>query len=202
MPVKDCKTEQLILDTAMSVFFKEGRIKATTQEIADAAGVNRTLIHYYFKSRNALFKQVNNLADLRYRSTLDKIYMSDNPFKVKVKLIIEALIKIHREYPYLEVYLSSGMVRIAATDSRSLVPSEDECKPFRYMLKEVDQELLAGNISATSSMHFMTNILSLAVYPFFMRPLQLKLYSIHDSEYNSFIDERRDEIMQLLFNET
>jgi len=48
MPVIDCQTEKLILDTAMRVFFAEGRINATTQDIADTAGVNRTLINYYF----------------------------------------------------------------------------------------------------------------------------------------------------------
>ncbi len=44
---EDLDTEQLIIDTALKVFFTEGRFKATTQEIADAAGVNRTLINYY-----------------------------------------------------------------------------------------------------------------------------------------------------------
>ncbi len=54
MAAKDTgsSTENLIKETAMRVFFKEGRFTATTQEIADAAGVNRTLLHYYFRSRD------------------------------------------------------------------------------------------------------------------------------------------------------
>ncbi|HYD90018.1 MAG TPA: helix-turn-helix domain-containing protein, partial [Flavobacterium sp.] len=48
-------TERLIKETAKRVFFGEGRFNATTQEIADAAGVNRTLINYYFRSRDKLF---------------------------------------------------------------------------------------------------------------------------------------------------
>lgn len=51
-------TERLIMETSMNVFFAEGRFNATTQEIADAAGVNRTLINYYFRSRNNLFEIV------------------------------------------------------------------------------------------------------------------------------------------------
>jgi TetR/AcrR family transcriptional regulator len=55
---KDAATEELIKETAKKIFFKEGKFNATTQEIADAAGVNRTLINYYFRSRNTLFDLV------------------------------------------------------------------------------------------------------------------------------------------------
>ena len=40
---KDEATEELIKNTAKRLFFGEGKFNATTQEIADAAGVNRTL---------------------------------------------------------------------------------------------------------------------------------------------------------------
>ena len=58
MSTKDSATEDLIKETAKRIFFAEGRFNATTQEIADAAGVNRTLVHYYFRSRDLLFEKV------------------------------------------------------------------------------------------------------------------------------------------------
>jgi len=51
-------TQELIKETAKNLFFVEGKFNATTQEIADAAGVNRTLINYYFRSRDNLMKIV------------------------------------------------------------------------------------------------------------------------------------------------
>jgi len=42
---KDIETEELIKKTAKRLFFGEGKFNATTQEIADTAGVNRTLIN-------------------------------------------------------------------------------------------------------------------------------------------------------------
>jgi TetR/AcrR family transcriptional regulator len=38
MSTRDTGTEQLIRDTAKHLFFAEGKLHATTQEIADAAG--------------------------------------------------------------------------------------------------------------------------------------------------------------------
>jgi AcrR family transcriptional regulator len=55
---KDDATEELIKNTAKKIFFGEGKFNATTQEIADAAGINRTLINYYFRSRDKLFEIV------------------------------------------------------------------------------------------------------------------------------------------------
>ena len=52
---KDEATEELIKNTAKRLFFGEGKFNATTQEIADAAGVNRTLLNYYFRSRDRFF---------------------------------------------------------------------------------------------------------------------------------------------------
>ena len=201
MPVKDCKTEQILLETALNLFYKEGRIKATTQEIADVAGINRTLIHYYFKSRNDLVKKVNDLADSRYRQALDKIYLANMPFKPKIRLIIEALISIHKEYPYLELYLATGMIKLATASPHDIKVVRESHIAFSKIVKEAENELSTGTIRASSAMHFMTNIISLAVYPFFMRPLQLKLYEISDNKYDEFIEERCDEIMRLLFNE-
>ncbi len=51
---ENAQTEQLIKDTAKHLIFQKGVLKATTQQIADEAGVNRALIHYYFRSREQL----------------------------------------------------------------------------------------------------------------------------------------------------
>ncbi len=53
---KKDQTQELIKETAKNLFFVKGKFDATTQEIADEAGVNRTLINYYFRSRDKLIQ--------------------------------------------------------------------------------------------------------------------------------------------------
>jgi len=183
----------------MKVFFQEGRINATTQEIADTAGVNRTLIHYYFKSRDSLFNKVNDVADKIYRDCFDQVYLLEIPFRQKVRLLIESIIKLHEEFPFLELYLSTGVVQIALDNNLSIPVPEDKIFAFNHFYKEVEHELSKGNLKASSPMHFLTNILSLSVYPFLMRPLQLRIYKISEEKYKDFLEERTDEIMGLLF---
>ncbi|MDR1417021.1 MAG: TetR/AcrR family transcriptional regulator, partial [Prevotellaceae bacterium] len=50
MKTNDSSTEQAILEAARKVFFQKGLNGATTQEIANEAGVNKALLHYYFRT--------------------------------------------------------------------------------------------------------------------------------------------------------
>src|SRR5947199_6999135 len=50
--------EQRILDAAHVVFLRRGTAGARTQEIADEAGVNKALLHYYFRSKDRLAEAV------------------------------------------------------------------------------------------------------------------------------------------------
>ena len=51
-------TEQKILNAATDVFLEKGHDGARMQEIADKAGINKALLHYYFRSKQKLFRTV------------------------------------------------------------------------------------------------------------------------------------------------
>ena len=61
-PVKT--TEERILEAAKRVFHAKGYDGARMQEIADEAGVNKSLVHYYYRNKDNLFQAVFD-----YRST-------------------------------------------------------------------------------------------------------------------------------------
>ena len=55
---KNQDTEGQILDAAKNVFQKKGMDGARMQEIADAAGINKAMLHYYYRSKQLLFEAV------------------------------------------------------------------------------------------------------------------------------------------------
>src|SRR5687768_18539732 len=57
-PAEDTDAEQRILDAAHAVFLRRGTAGARMQEIADEAGVNKALLHYYFRSKDRLAEAV------------------------------------------------------------------------------------------------------------------------------------------------
>ena len=55
-------TEELILEAAQAVFLEKGLAGARMQEIADRAGINKALLHYYFRSKEKLSELIINRA--------------------------------------------------------------------------------------------------------------------------------------------
>ncbi len=51
-------SEELILETAEKIFLEKGFDGARMQEIADKAGINKALLHYYFKSKENLYQKI------------------------------------------------------------------------------------------------------------------------------------------------
>ena len=49
------QTRTRILDAAVREFSENGLAGARTEQIAEAAGVNKALLYYYFKGKNALY---------------------------------------------------------------------------------------------------------------------------------------------------
>ena len=56
--VADDGTEQRILDAADAVFVRRGTDGARMQEIAAEAGVNKALLHYYYRTKDGLAEAV------------------------------------------------------------------------------------------------------------------------------------------------
>lgn len=89
---KDEATEELIKKTAKKLFFGEGKFNAPTQEIADAAGVNRTLINYYFRSRDKLFEIVFADAQEKEQQRTESIVFQNCHLRPKLKNLLMILL--------------------------------------------------------------------------------------------------------------
>ncbi|MCH5688001.1 TetR/AcrR family transcriptional regulator [Niabella sp. W65] len=100
MSKRDSATEDLIKDTAKRIFFAEGRFNATTQEIADAAGVNRTLVHYYFRSKDQLFKRVMEDGRNEFHKKMEEMDHPELSFKQKMKHLINIWMEQGLKYPF------------------------------------------------------------------------------------------------------
>lgn len=196
MSIRDTGTEQWIKDTAKRVFFAEGKLNATTQDIADAAGISRTSLHYYYRSKDELLKQVFHEAMDALSSRLNDIMSSAISFKEKIENMVDAVLTEAIAYPYQETFVIIEML----SDNSSLY--EKKAKSHRHtnsFLKEVEAEMDAGHIKIMNPIHFMMNLFSLTTYPLIVRPLQKKLFKLTDKQYDQLMNERKKLICDLIF---
>lgn len=191
---KDIETEVLIRKTAKRLFFGEGKFNATTQEIADAAGVNRTLINYYFRSRDNLFNLIFEDAVKREEKLREKVLFSDLPFKEKIEMYIDDSLLQAKDYPYLETYIVSRI------NDGCFYKEEDEWEKFmQRFYEEFENEVQKGTIEKMEPLQFILNIASLVSFPVAIRPLFQSTMRISDAEYDRILSDRKEIIMKILF---
>ena len=201
MPIIDSQAEQLIKETAMRIFFVEGRLHATTQVIAKEAGVNRGLIYYYFQSRDHLFEVVFKEAVLVVRNRMRELFLSRRiSFRKKISEFVELTIGQSLKYPYLETFLTTEMNR---DDSTLLVPLDSDLRKelLDSIEEDLREEIKKGSVPRMSAEQFLINILALCVYPALQKRMLGQMIDLDEAGYLKMLQERKSLIMKVLFRD-
>lgn len=193
-PTKKDQTQELIKETAKNLFFVKGKFDATTQEIADEAGVNRTLINYYFRSRDNLIQIIFDDAQRVDKEKSKVIYSAELPFKEKITQFVESSLSTSLKYPYLESYIVSQINK--GTCKKKHLESD----VMQVFFKDINKEMELGNIKKMAPVQFILNMVSLLVFPSAIRPLFMENFNLNDSEFDAIISERKDIIINMLFD--
>lgn len=190
-------TEELIKETAKRMFFAEGRFHATTQEIADETKVNRTLINYYFRSRNNLisiiYEEATRVSNEKSRAIFDR----NRDIKEMIGEFIEDSIATSIKYPYLETYIVTEMNKNNTMCSKLMKDDLDVVVNVFYGLEE---EMEKGTIKKMEPLQFLLNMISLVNYPFTIRPLLQLDLKLSDEDFKRILSDRKEIILNTLFN--
>ncbi len=193
------QTELLIKETAKRVFFQKGILNATTQQIADEAGVNRALIHYYFRSRNQLFKTVLEDAVNETRDKIDSIFNSDESFKSKISKYLDVFIDRNAEFPYIQNFIITEIMQ--DPEKMKEYFSRKRNHLMKHIVPPLKKEIEKGTMQAVDPEHFIVNMMSMCSYPLVAKPFIQNMFSYDDKAYKKFLKERKQVIYKVLFNE-
>src|SRR5688572_19558411 len=155
MAADEIQTENLIKQKAKILFFQKGFLNATTQEIADEAGVNRALIHYYFRSREQMMEVLLDETLQEKKDRVRGILTSQLPFRKKIARYIEMVVDYGLQYPYLDNFIISEIAR--RPDKIKLSCAKDRLKSSDLIREALEDEIKQGKIASISAEHFMVN---------------------------------------------
>jgi AcrR family transcriptional regulator len=168
METKKDSTEEKILEAATNVFVTKGMEGARMQEIADEAGINKALLHYYFRTKERLFEAIfSNVINMAFPQ-LTQILKSDVDFVSKMEQVIDAYISLLRKHPFIPVFVlkelnrdPSGLFKLAV--KYGLNPL--------VIINQLQEAMDRGEIIRMDSRHLAMNIISMCVFPFAARPI-------------------------------
>lgn len=185
-------TEQKIFDAAHEVFTQKGMDGAKMQEIADRAGINKALLHYYYRTKEKLYESVARAIIGKAIPAIRQIIESDLPLEEKIRRFIETYIGIISRNPFIPLFIISEINKHPERFIDSILPG-DLPRP-EFFFRQVEDEIAAGRIRPIKPQHLIVNVISLCIFPFVGKPMMRILLGMSSGEMRLFLEERKEEV--------
>lgn len=191
-------TEQQILDAAKGVFQAKGMDGARMQEIADAAGINKAMLHYYYRSKEMLFEAVFKSAFLLLAPQLNAILNDDSSIEDKIRSFTFNYITFMTKHPYLPNFIFQELNR-----KEDFILKLKENTGFPNLTKfkvKVDEEINQGILNPIAADQLFVNIIALNIFPFLGKPLVKAFADKDEKAFKEFVEERKTEVANFIIN--
>jgi TetR/AcrR family transcriptional regulator len=197
---EELNAEQRIIEAAADVFEERGFDGARMQQIADHAGINKALLHYYFRSKDLLFEKVFLIVAGKIFSKFFEAFNEEGSIFDK----IEKFLQIHQDLLYknrkFPIFFFNEISRNPEL-MKKLVEKFDISKSFENISKQFEEEKKSGIIRQDVEVpQLIVNIISLSVFPYIGRPVIKEIMKEVDLSYEKFLDERRSMVAQFVIN--
>jgi AcrR family transcriptional regulator len=194
--MKDKSAEEKILEAARQVFENKGMSGARMQEIAEVAKINKSLLHYYYRSKQKLFEAVFKTAFNKLAPQINTILNSDQSICQKVINFSKDYTSFMIKHPYLPNFILQELNRnpefVKELISTKTFPS---MKNFQNQIQEAVAEKKIRDIKAEQ---LFINILSLNIFPFVAAPLIKGFINANDKQYKVILEKRKTEIADFI----
>lgn len=195
MTIAGENTENLILIAAREVFISKGFEGARMQEIANQAGINKALLHYYFRSKEKLFDAVFSEVASNLFPALKQVIEAELEMKEKISFFIRIYLKILHENPFIPAFVINTL---NTNPERFLKYIKKSGLNPTYLQKQIDEESEQGLIRPQRAEHLIVNIIAMCIFPFVARPIVQNIFGMNDEEYHIYLDSRQNEIIDFV----
>ncbi len=190
-------TESSILNAAKGIFQRKGMAAARMQEIADEAGINKSMLHYYYRSKQLLFEAVFKSAFSTLAPQLNEIINADNSLFDKIINFTQNYITFIVKHPYLPNFIIQELNRNPEFARKLFSEKMPNIDKFR---KQIENDVTNGLIKPINAEQLFINILALNVFPFVGAPLIKGFLNIDDKDFLKLMHERKIEVSDFIIN--
>src|SRR5690606_15001040 len=198
MVKSDIGTEKVILEAAKRVFHERGLAGARMQQIADEAGINKALLHYYFRNKEQLFKAVFTDAFAQVIPQINEIFDADQPLLDKIRNFAVRYTTLLMENHYLPGFIIQEINNNPNFAAEYLTP-ERRPNPQK-LLSQIREEVEAGRIRPVEPLQLVVNLLGLCLFPFIAAEMIRHVTGMSKAQYQRFLAERQKHIPEFVIN--
>jgi AcrR family transcriptional regulator len=189
-------TRDKLIETAKELFLKKGVDRVGVREIATKAGINLSLMNYYFRSKEQLFETIFEMLIKDKAITLRQILDSDKPIDEKLRDYVYKYIDVLVEDPLLVSFVLS----IVHRNNEKIVKMKGIINLYNsdVFVTQLRREIEEGRIKPIDPEQFFISMISLILFPFSIKPLISDRNSFDDTALLNFLQERKKAIYEML----
>lgn len=196
---KDKDTGEKILVAARKIFLVKGMSGARMQDIADAAGINKALLHYYFRNKDQLFEVIFLEEAKKFFPKINMILESDLPLFEKIEKFAAEYIDEIQQNPYLPMFMLNQVNQDTDKFLGKIMGKKNQPEPWSFLL-QIEKEVKKGTIKPIHPVQLLLNLLSMCVFPFMAKPMILRKARLDEQQFNQLMEQRKKEIPQFIIN--
>jgi TetR/AcrR family transcriptional regulator len=195
------KTEEKIIQAATEVFLQKGKDGARMQEIADRAGINKALLHYYFRSKERLYEAVF-VKELKkfFRGILTTIQdVDDFPTFTHsfINHYIDTISKQPRLVRFILWEIEKGGGRVSSVILDTMKESSFNSQHFLAKIRSGFAKKQIRNIDPPN---FIISLIGMCLFPFIAKPVLENILIGLNVTSPDFLEKRKEEIQKLIWN--
>ena len=195
---EDITTEQKILNAASEVFQEKGLYGARMQEIADKAGINKALLHYYYRSKEKLFETVFIAAVSFMAPKVRAIISSDEHLFDKIRRFTDEYITFLSHHSYLPAFVINELNKNPQLIQDIFVREVGD--NIKKIQAQFQQAVDNGEIKPIALEHVAINLISTSLFPIVTKPLLKTIMNQNEKQYQMFLEERKKMVAELIIN--
>jgi AcrR family transcriptional regulator len=161
------------------------------QDIADRAGINKSLLHYYYRSKDKLFDAVFQKVAAKVFSKFAPVFDENLTLEEKIRFFYKEHISFMKENPRLPSFILNEINRNPAR-IKKIIKNVDFNKLWKILEDQHKGELEMYNITRESVPQVMTTIASISVFPFAARSIIETILGNIGVDYDTYIEERKE----------
>lgn len=189
--------EEKILAAAEKLFTQQGYVQTSTTQIAQLAGCNQALVHYYCRTKENLFQAVMGGKIKRIFTEFISLETGEGSFEEKLTRMIEVHYEVIRENPDMVLFLINEFRRDPQMFENLFAEIGDKpAKMLTLFQKDLESEIGAGRVRPITIRELVLNIVSLNAFSFLISPVYAKVWGMDDSMKTNMLDDRKKEIVK------
>ena len=193
--------ELRIREVAQQLFFEQGYAATSTTQIAKEVGCTQALVHYYYRTKENLFRQIFLEQVLAALNVIGRSLANEESFDRFIEQAISMYFDALSSNPRLPFFMLEELVN--NPERRKYMREKFVKNPTYAMLymqfdARLKQEQQAGHITKIDPFDLMITIASLTVFTFVSLPMFQDLLSQTDDQVREYIAHRKSEVIRMV----